>query len=122
MITHFGWADTALNPMMSVNYYKNVEATLGVETTSEFYRLFMVPGMFHCTGGLGTDRFDAMTPLINWVESGSPPDLIPAARVEAGGADERWVVRGRRLGDGCVGPRSCWAGLWHWPWRMMPPR
>ena len=72
MITHFGWAD------------KNVEATLGVETTSEFYRLFMVPGMFHCTGGLGTDRFDAMTPLINWVESGSPPDLIPAARVEAG--------------------------------------
>ena len=84
MITHFGWADTALNPMMSVNYYKNVGATLGVETTSEFYRLFMVPGMFHCTGGLGTDRFDAMTPLINWVESGSPPDLIPAARVEAG--------------------------------------
>ncbi|MEE2638610.1 MAG: tannase/feruloyl esterase family alpha/beta hydrolase, partial [Acidobacteriota bacterium] len=82
MITHFGWSDTALNPMMSVSYYENVQATLGADTTSDFYRLFMVPGMFHCRGGLGTDRFDVMTPLINWVEAGIPPDTIPAARVE----------------------------------------
>jgi len=82
MITHFGWADTALNPMMSVNYYENVQARLGADTTSDFYRLFMVPGMFHCRGGLGTDRFDVITPLINWVEAGIPPDTIPAARVE----------------------------------------
>ena len=84
MITYFGWADAALNPIMGVNYYEKVEASLGAETTSEFYRLFMVPGMFHCDGGLGTDQFDAITPLINWVENGIPPDTIPAARVEAG--------------------------------------
>ncbi len=84
MITHFGWADTALNPMMAVNYYEDVRATMGESTTSDFYRLFMVPGMFHCRGGLGTDRFDALTPLFNWVEGGVAPDRIPAARIENG--------------------------------------
>jgi feruloyl esterase len=84
MITHFGWADTALNPMMGINYYEDVRATMGEATTADFYRLFMVPGMFHCRGGIGTDRFDALTPLVNWVEGGAAPDRIPAARVENG--------------------------------------
>ena len=84
MITHFGWADTALNPMMGVNYYEDVRATMGATTAADFYRLFMVPGMFHCRGGLGTDRFDALTPLVNWVEGGTAPDQIPAARVDNG--------------------------------------
>ena len=84
MITHFGWADTALNPMMGVNYYEDVRVTMGEATAADFYRLFMVPGMFHCRGGLGTDRFDALTPLVNWVEGGTAPDQIPAARVENG--------------------------------------
>ena len=84
ILTCFGWADTALNPMMGVNYYEDVRQTMGSETTSDFYRLFMVPGMFHCGGGLGTDRFDALTPLVNWVEGGAAPDQIPAARVERG--------------------------------------
>ena len=84
ILTYFGWADTALNPMMGVNYYEDVRQTMGSETTSDFYRLFMVPGMFHCGGGLGTDRFDALTPLVNWVEGGAAPDQIPAARVERG--------------------------------------
>ena len=84
MITHFGWADTALNPMMTVNYYEDVQATMGETTAAEFYRLFMVPGMFHCSGGLGTDRFDVVTPLINWVEAAVPPDRILASREEAG--------------------------------------
>lgn len=82
MITHFGWADTALNPMMGVEYYEDVRATMGEASTDDFYRLFMVPGMFHCRGGLGTDQFDAFTPVVNWVEGDVAPDTIPAARVE----------------------------------------
>ena len=92
IITHFGWADTALNPIMAVNYYEDVLATNGTAATSDFYRLFMVPGMFHCRGGIGTDRFDAMTPLIDWVEGAIAPDSIPAARIE----DDK-VVRTRPL-------------------------
>ena len=91
MLSHFGWADTALNPMMGVDYYESVTATMGGDTT-DFYRLFMVPGMFHCRGGVGTDRFDLVTPLVNWVEGGVAPDRIGASRVEAGN-----VVRTRPL-------------------------
>jgi Tannase and feruloyl esterase len=52
--------------------------------TPDFFRLFMVPGMFHCHGGVGTDRFDAMTALIDWVERGEPPAMLMAARVDHG--------------------------------------
>ena len=84
MITYFGWADTALNPMMGVNYYEAVRTRMGEEQALDFYRLFMIPGMFHCRGGLGTDQFDALTPLVNWVERGVAPDAIDAAQVEDG--------------------------------------
>jgi len=81
IISYFGWADPALNPMMGVNYYERVRKTMGEGPTSNFYRLFMVPGMFHCRGGFGPDRFDAMTPLINWVETGRAPESILARQM-----------------------------------------
>jgi tannase/feruloyl esterase len=81
LLMYFGWADAALSPFMAIDYYDKALAANG-PGTPDFFRLFMVPGMFHCRGGVGTDRFDAMTPLINWVEGGAAPDTIPAARVE----------------------------------------
>ncbi|EJN05830.1 tannase/feruloyl esterase family alpha/beta hydrolase [Phyllobacterium sp. YR531] len=84
MISYFGWADPALNPMMGVNYYESVREKLSAERTDEFYRLFMVPGMFHCRQGYGTDTFDAFTPLIDWVENGKAPDVIQARQVKGG--------------------------------------
>src|SRR5438093_3652448 len=81
LLMYFGWADTALSPFMAIDYYEKALARNGPDTR-DFLRLFMVPGMFHCRGGIGTDRFDAMTTLINWVEGGTTPDSIPAARVE----------------------------------------
>ncbi len=80
MLLYFGWADMALNPMMGVNYYEDVLETIGPETP-EFFRLYVVPGMFHCRGGLGVDQFDAFTRLVNWVEGGETPERIDAARV-----------------------------------------
>jgi hypothetical protein len=83
LLMYFRWADTAMPPQMGVDYYEKVLATNSIGTT-QFMRLFMVPGMFHCRGGSGTDRFDAMTPLIDWVETGSAPEKINATRVDAG--------------------------------------
>jgi feruloyl esterase len=80
---YFGWADTALSPLMGIDYYDKVTAKIG-PATRDFYRLFMVPGMFHCRGGFGPDRFDPMTPLINWVENGVAPPRIEAAQIEDG--------------------------------------
>ena len=85
IVSYFGWADPALNPMMGVNYYERVLRQLG-PSTSDFYRLFMVPGMFHCSGGIGTSTFDAFTPLVEWVEKGAAPQSIPASRLAEGKA------------------------------------
>ena len=79
LIMYHGWADTALTPLMSVEYYEKASAKNGA-STPDFFRLFMVPGMFHCRGGFGTDSFDAMTSLVEWVEAGKAPDSIPAAQ------------------------------------------
>jgi feruloyl esterase len=76
---------------MGVNYYEQAEAKNGAGT-SEFFRLFMVPGMGHCGGGIGTDRFDSMTAMINWVEKSKAPDVLQASRAVNG-----QVVRSRPL-------------------------
>jgi len=91
LLMYFGWADTALTPYMAVDYYEKALAANGPET-KDFFRLFMVPGMFHCRGGVGPDRFDAMTALIDWVERGVAPASLTASRVENG-----TVVRTRPL-------------------------
>jgi feruloyl esterase len=91
LIMYFGWADPQLNPRVAVEYYGQVTERMGA-STPDFFRLFMVPGMFHCGGGVGTSTFDAATPLLHWVEAGDTPKAIPASR-SAGGK----VIRTRPL-------------------------
>ncbi len=79
IVSYFGWADPALNPLMGVNYYERVVQAMGA-STPDFYRLFMVPGMFHCGGGIGVNTFDPFTALVQWVERGVAPDTIAASR------------------------------------------
>jgi hypothetical protein len=80
LIMTYGWADPVLQPMVGVNYYEQALARNGTDTP-QFFRLFMVPGMGHCAGGVATDRFDAVTALVDWVEKGKAPDSIRAARI-----------------------------------------
>jgi hypothetical protein len=80
LIVTYGWADSILQPMMGVNYYEQAVAKNGPDTP-EFFRLFMIPGMAHCGGGIGPDRNDSMTAMIDWVEKGKAPDSIVASRV-----------------------------------------
>lgn len=79
ILMYFGWADPALNPLTGIEYYEKVMERMGAGTTG-FFRLFMVPGMFHCGGGVGPDTFDKMTPLAEWVDHGTAPGRIVASR------------------------------------------
>lgn len=79
ILMYYGWADPALNPIMGVDYYERVLQTMGPQAT-DFYRLFMMPGVFHCAGGVGPDRLDTITPLVGWVERGATPDRLVAAQ------------------------------------------
>jgi hypothetical protein len=91
ILMYFGWADPALNPLMGVQYYEQVTERMG-PSTSDFFKLYMVPGMFHCGGGVGTSAFDAFTPLVEWVEKGTAPAALAAGR-DADGT----VIRTRPL-------------------------
>jgi feruloyl esterase len=83
LLMTYGWADSILQPMVGVNYYEQAVAKNDPGTT-DFFRLFMVPGMAHCSGGIGPDQHDSMTAIINWVEKGKAPDSMEARQIEKG--------------------------------------
>lgn len=96
-ILHFhGWADPNISPEYSVAYFEAVQRFLGGDT-GDFYRLFMVPGMAHCAGGVGPTTVgdvtgsassdpqrDWLTALERWVEQGVAPEKIIATEYEPG--------------------------------------
>ena len=90
IIMTYGWADSILQPLMGVNYYERAVEENGPDTP-DFFRLFMAPGMAHCAGGIGPDQHDAVSAIIDWVESDEAPDSIVARKIVDGE-----VTRSRR--------------------------
>lgn len=78
MIMFQGWGDTSVVPMGTIDYYDTVTRVMGgLPQTQAFYRLFMVPGMRHCSSdSVGGDTIDYLTALENWVEKGQAPDAL----------------------------------------------
>lgn len=79
-----GWSDQHISPQATLNYYEAMRKTMGTEAVDRFARLYLFPGLAHCSGGLGPDTFDILTPLMAWVESGAAPGKIIASKVEGG--------------------------------------
>jgi len=76
-----GWADPLVLPDQSLDYYESVAEQMGgIDAIKSFHRLFMIPGQGHCWEMPADvpDRFDPITALDNWVETGKPPEKIPA--------------------------------------------
>ena len=107
LLVYHGWSDPDISPLASIDYFSRVVDLAASEAdvtsreqaesvTKDYFRLFMAPGMGHCAGGPGPDRFDALTALENWVEYDNPPDSIIARKIEGG-----QVTRSRPL---CVYP------------------
>jgi hypothetical protein len=84
IIHYHGWADPLATALMSIDYYESVLRKMGGKETREFYRLFLVPGMFHSRGGVGCDTVDWLMPIVAWVEKGTAPAKLIGARVEDG--------------------------------------
>ena len=53
---------------------------------ADFARLYLVPGMGHCSGGPATDQFDMLSALVDWVERGVAPDSVTASARGTGNA------------------------------------
>lgn len=84
LMLYHGWNDFGIPPLASVVYYESVLETVNAPLAEDGVRLFMVPGMNHCRGGVGTDRFDAAAAIDRWVTTGDAPQQIEATREEAG--------------------------------------
>jgi feruloyl esterase len=107
ILTH-GFADPRSPTLNTVAYYERLIASQTRESrhdkeeqkealrrTQEFARLFLFPGVGHCSGGAGPDsdkgdvlpdtysKIDriALDPLVQWVEHGIAPDQIIAYHV-----------------------------------------
>lgn len=77
MIYH-GTSDPIFSSDDIVACVEGLRSANGVDA-SNFARLFLIPGMNHCSGGPATDQFDMLTPLVNWVEKGQAPDSVIAS-------------------------------------------
>ena len=73
-----GWADPALPPEPTMDYYRRVEAHDAA--AREYCRLFMVPGCLHCGGGPGAANVDWLQVIADWVEQGTAPDRLVASK------------------------------------------
>jgi feruloyl esterase len=81
LLLYHGWADPAISAYGTLDYYNQVVAKAGgKEQADRFARLFLVPGMHHCRGGPGPDRFDSLTALEQWVEKGMAPTRLIATK------------------------------------------
>jgi feruloyl esterase len=80
LLLYHGWNDPGTPPGGTIRYYDDLRDTLGDAASEASVRLFMVPGMNHCGGGTGTDRFDAVAALDRWMASDSPPASLAAER------------------------------------------
>src|SRR5262249_12247803 len=63
-------------PANTINYVSQVSRTLGGNQDG-WLRLFLMPGVGHCRGGVGPDQADFVAALERWRESGIAPDADP---------------------------------------------
>jgi feruloyl esterase len=88
LLTYHGWSDPSIAPQASINFYRStLAATRPPAGSPDWIRLFMVPGMGHCSGGEGPDTFDMVAALEAWVEHDTPPARIIASKIRNGNVE-----------------------------------
>lgn len=103
LILYHGWNDPAIASLNTIRYYDSVVEMIGQPSAESSVRLFMAPGVQHCSGGPGPDDFgqrgvpsspglgdpqhDINLALEQWVESGVAPDKIIASKISANGTN-----------------------------------
>ncbi len=93
LIVYHGWADAGVSPMALLDYYAQVTSRQGgQEKVQDWFRVFMVPGMFHCRGGNAPNTFELLPALVRWVEQGQAPERVVATQSGSNG-----VIRTRPL-------------------------
>jgi feruloyl esterase len=93
ILMYHGWSDPAANAVRSIRYRESVVDFLADKLhlkrrldfvaenlTDRFLKLYLVPGMAHCGGGVGHSTVDWFSPLVDWVEHHRAPKEIIGTR------------------------------------------
>jgi feruloyl esterase len=79
LLVYTGLGDPAFSAKELIAYYRRLgQANGGPEATGQFARLFLVPGMTHCSGGKSLDTFDPLQAVVDWVEHDTAPQHLIA--------------------------------------------
>jgi hypothetical protein len=78
LLSH-GWADGLIPAQSTVDFHAAVAKDIGPKNAAQGLRLFMAPGMAHCSGGSGPSNIDMLGELDRWVETGKAPERIIAS-------------------------------------------
>jgi feruloyl esterase len=88
LLLYHGWADPGPAPENTINYVSAVAKKLGDDKQDNWMRLFLMPGMGHCRGGIGPDQADFLSAIERWREKGEAPGQIVASRSATAGRSE----------------------------------
>ncbi len=101
LIMYHGWADQQITPLSSLDYYQRVTAAQGQAATDGFLKLYMMPGIGHCSGGPGVANIggstgaataadaehDVVRSLDRWVTQSVAPTSLIGTRLASGVAN-----------------------------------
>jgi feruloyl esterase len=99
LILYSGWGDALIQPGNAINYYDSVRKAQPAGA-DKFVRLYLAPGMGHCSSGPGPNAFggtrylnagqpnppvldpdhDMIAAVVAWVEQNRPPQAIIATK------------------------------------------
>jgi hypothetical protein len=79
LLSH-GWTDGLIPANNTLAFYRGLYDSMPLERAQNQLRLFMAPGMDHCSGGEGPSNFDTLGALDAWATTGLAPNRIVATR------------------------------------------
>jgi len=104
VIMYHGGSDPRISPFQSIWFYEELASLHGggYRHTQDSARLFIVPGMGHCGGGVAPNSFDTLQALDNWVTNGvarrgSSRQRRTAGRCPSASSRRRRAIRGREM-------------------------
>jgi feruloyl esterase len=74
LIIWHGWNDPALSANSTIDHFKAVKTyDPGIR---DYMRLFLFPGVLHCSGGRGPSEVDWIALIRDWVENNRAPERV----------------------------------------------
>jgi feruloyl esterase len=86
LLLYHGWADPGPSPANTIAYVESVGKALGGKQ-DDWMRLFLMPGVAHCGGGVGPDEADFIGALDRWRDGGQSPARLEASKVTNGAVE-----------------------------------